>query len=229
MFRVRGFTLIELLVVVAILALLAALLLPVLSRARESAHRIVCASNLRQIGLAFRLYVDEHKETFPSAEDPVSTSPYYWLWMGRGWREMLAEYIPANKDNPSVYFCPTDSRGAEIFESTSYAYSMAFYHSPEQIDAMDSTAFTYSNPMPSAPQRLSDLRWPSQKILAGEWYANHTAFSGDQGWFGVGGKRNFLFADGHVEYLDWTEIHPANDGLPHPNLTKGGISGKDVR
>jgi prepilin-type N-terminal cleavage/methylation domain-containing protein len=61
-----GFTLIELLVVIAIIAILAAILFPVFARARESARRAGCLSNLKQLGTAFQMYTQDYDETFPS-------------------------------------------------------------------------------------------------------------------------------------------------------------------
>jgi len=226
----RGFTLLELLVVISIISLLLALLGPSLTRARSLARRVACSHNLKQVALAMSLYTHDHDGKYPCAQDPVSTQPPYWLWMGRGWRRWVQPYLSTTVDvnNPSVLLCPADRTDPAKYESTSYSYSMAFYHSPEQIDAMSTPADTYTNPQPSIAQRVGDVATPSGKILIGEWLSNHAPIENDKGWWDWRGSRGFLLADGQTGYFEAKKIRPARDEFPDANLTVHGVKGRDL-
>lgn len=226
----RAFTLVELLVVIAIISVLLSILIPSLHKARSSALRVACSHNLKQIGLGIDMYLGDHDNLYPCAQDPVD--PNYWLWMGRGWRQWVEPYLGGSigVKNPAVLLCPEDRTDPGRYESTSYAYSMAFYHSPAQIDSMSEPADTYDKTriQRSIPQRIIGVAHPSEKILIGEWLSNHAFVEGDPGWWSWLGFRTFLLADGQVRFLKATEIRPARDDLPDANLTVHGIRGRDL-
>lgn len=225
-----GFTLLELLVVVALIATLVGMLLPSLGRAKVLAVRATCASNLHGIHMALGQYLADNGGMYPAiAKDPWPGTNV-WLWMGRGWRNILAKEmnLTVETNRPSLLYCKADASAGK-YEYTSYSYSMCFYHSREQIDSLGSAAQCYgAGALDSIGQKGDNLRRAEAKVLIGEWLSNHEKIAVDNGWWCKAGRRLFLMADGHVEYLWAGDILPANDQLPDANLTVHGIEGADV-
>ena len=163
----RGFTLIEILIVLVILALLAALLLPVFSRARESARTASCASNLRQIGQAITLYVQDNNQRFPLAVQPLNCT----------WVDTIYPYAKSTK----VFSCPAAQHGeyvpgcgpaepltggdvaARYGFNGSYDMVVPFVEVSSVTDADGGTTSNYSVPTKSIS--LSKYRFPSNTIL----------------------------------------------------------------
>ena len=107
-----AFTLVELLVVIAVIAILAAMLLPVLGRAKLKGQEAVCLSNLNQIGLAFAMYLNDHDSHFPDRRDLKSSLPGgYHPWTTwppsdprAGW---AATVLQSENPNFTIWSCPT--------------------------------------------------------------------------------------------------------------------------
>jgi prepilin-type N-terminal cleavage/methylation domain-containing protein len=102
----RGFTLVELLIVIGIIVLLIAILLPALSTARESANRVACANNLRQMGQFVILFANDHNGRVPEAQDTPASGAGGWMptWMYTKDYFVLVDDYGANQ---RLFICPS--------------------------------------------------------------------------------------------------------------------------
>ncbi len=197
----KGFTLIELLVVIAIIGILAGILLPVLSRARESARRTQCASNVKQIGMGLIMYANENSEAFPvSTTAPVAMTSLKLLF-------------PNYVSDPRMFNCPSDTSvtaatNADMNDTTGDAFdkdecSYGYDNTHTQADDAD-VAIAADRP-PAATSATANS-------------ANHN-----------GRGQNVVYIDGHVEFVNsplagWY----APDGTTRDNIYTNTAGGTGV-
>jgi prepilin-type N-terminal cleavage/methylation domain-containing protein len=126
-----GFTLIELLVVTAIIAILAAMFLPVLARAKARARRTACINNLRQIGVSYSLWSDDHRQKYPWVVAPGEGGA---MNVAVAWQQ--AQVISDYLITPKILHCPSDGQ-----KVTATDFSTA---SPAGFPTLTNTALSYS-------------------------------------------------------------------------------------
>lgn len=225
----KSFTLIELLVVIAIIAILASMLLPALNKARDSAKKISCTSNLKQLGLGFAQYKIDFNDYIPALSNGTypritgrGTGDFYYST----WKRDIAPYLGKTNKNyltePEAFYetflnCP-GAVGDDIFNS--YVMNSNIGAPNDELGA--GTQY-YLNPVRMVGKRFSR---PTQRVMAGDGCnANRTitmwnhgrstatlvasgkwsAASRSDGLWRHQEGQNWLFADGHVEWLRPTD------------------------
>ncbi|OPZ87918.1 MAG: Type II secretion system protein G precursor [bacterium ADurb.Bin429] len=174
--RARGFTLIELLVVIAIIAILAAILFPVFAKAREKANSTTCMSNLRQIAIAFSMFVQDHDEVLPTAET---------------WMYDVQPYGAEGK----LMDCPS-SREKGTSGKPDYFYVAGVYNgSPQYLSGRALGDFPSAEAIPL----VCDLADSSKNL---PWVTDDAAQNPENVVARVGFRHsaNIAFLDGHVEH-----------------------------
>lgn len=223
-FRLRGFTLIELLTVIATIAILAALLLPVLGKAKIKAQRTACLSNLRQLGLTWMMYKDDNSG-FLAESYPVN-NPDVWVQgdmtkpdeAGNADLIRQGKLYPYNRSVP-IYHCPTDqgvpTNGTVIPTLRSYSMNCFMGARDPNLGPIPSTAAGYvpfyakDTDIPNPSQLWVLVEEDERSINDGFFVTDPTAGI----WFDFPAisirRHNYSyvlnFADGHSEVWRYTD------------------------
>jgi prepilin-type N-terminal cleavage/methylation domain-containing protein len=208
----RAFTLVELLVVIAVIAILAGMLLPALGNAKKKAQQIKCVSNNRQVILAFQLYADDFKESYPLCRDFASSGGKDGAFAV--FVAMTNRPLYRYQGSPEIFSCPADkgdSKGLEFFGREirncykEYGNSYQMQWKWDQFRIRRVTGDALANPGTDEGKSLKTSEMavsPSNKLVQGDWiwYVSRGLIDPKSVWHNYRGKSLVVmaFADGHA-------------------------------